>query len=717
MRSITAVFIALAVVLTVPITSAAQSAPPAPSVTVPRLIHITGVFQPVDGQPPAAVEVVTLSIYAEADGGLPVWQERQSVAVDRSGRFTLLLGASDPRGIPEAVFGTGLAQWMSMLFERAGEAEQPRVRIASVPYALRASDAETLGGLPASAYALAPTEAASTRGARGSDASGTAATSEPVVTTDVVLPGTTNFLAKYVNGADVGNSAVYEAPTATVPTGAVGIGTTAPADVLHLRFTNPGGQITGLAVQNLGNTSTSYSGMLFYDQFGVLGQFQGFNNVTHEYRINNIARNGSSIFDGSINFMTGNVSRFRIAPNGSIGIGTTSPATNLDVSNALSTTVKADITASSFTGVSPFGSGFSGRKARGTSVAPTAAEAHDSLSSFGGRGYGTTGFGQDSGMHVRAAETFTASAQGTYLQFQTTPMGTTTPIPHMRLDPSGRLALGVFSPSAVVEVARQGDTANFLATAYDASGGAEAGFMTRTARGTMVAPTATQFGDELGFFATTGYGTTGFGEFAAGAGAFAAENWTDAAQGAALVFFATPLASNEAEANMVIVPGGNVGIGTFFDFPTITDKLQVSGDIRVGTTGTNGCLKNFAGTGMVGTCASDRRFKKDIAPFRPALKQLTALQPVHYFWRAADFPQQQFGNSQAYGLIAQDVEEVLPELVVTGEDGFKAVDYTKLPLLTIQAVKELKAENDTLKQRVDELEQLIKELLPAANRR
>ena len=48
-------------------------------------------------------------------------------------------------------------------------------------------------------------------------------------------------------------------------------------------------------------------------------------------------------------------------------------------------------------------------------------------------------------------------------------------------------------------------------------------------------------------------------------------------------------------------------------------------------------------------------------------------------------------------MIAQDVEQVLPELVVTGDDGFKAVDYSKLPLLTIQAVKELKAENDALK--------------------
>ena len=43
----------------------------------------------------------------------------------------------------------------------------------------------------------------------------------------------------------------------------------------------------------------AYSGMLFYDQNGALGQFQGFNNSTHEYRINNIATGGS------INFMIG----------------------------------------------------------------------------------------------------------------------------------------------------------------------------------------------------------------------------------------------------------------------------------------------------------------------------------------------------------------------------------------------------------------------------
>jgi hypothetical protein len=167
---------------------------------------------------------------------------------------------------------------------------------------------------------------------------------------------------------------------------------------------------------------------------------------------------------------------------------------------------------------------------------------------------------------------------------------------------------------------------------------------------------------------------------------------------------------------MVIMPDGNVGIGTFTEFPTIADKLQVFGDIRVGTTGTNGCINNFAGTGLVGTCSSDRRLKKDITPFAPALDALTRLQPVHYFWRSADFPQQHFGDAKNYGLVAQDVEQVLPELVETDSDGFKAVDYSKLPLLTIQAVKDLKSENDVLKQRVTELERLVTELVAAARR-
>jgi hypothetical protein len=100
------------------------------------------------------------------------------------------------------------------------------------------------------------------------------------------------------------------------------------------------------------------------------------------------------------------------------------------------------------------------------------------------------------------------------------------------------------------------------------------------------------------------------------------------------------------------------------------------------------------------------------------LDAVTSLRPVHYDWRTDEFPDRHFSAYRSSGLIAQEVEQVLPELVVTGKDGYKAVEYSKLPLLAVQAIKELKAENDALQgklgevtTRVAELERLLQELL------
>src|SRR5207344_690779 len=153
---------------------------------------------------------------------------------------------------------------------------------------------------------------------------------------------------------------------------------------VHVRFTDTGGATTGLAVQNLGNTATSYSGTLFYDQFGALGQFQGFNNVTHEYRINNIARvTPGGAFNGSINFMLGGASKFIVAPNGNIGIGTTSPSALLEVSNAIPGG-PANMWMTSYTNaIQPY---YMARRARGTPGAPAAVQTGDGLGGFYGEG-------------------------------------------------------------------------------------------------------------------------------------------------------------------------------------------------------------------------------------------------------------------------------------------------------------------------------------------
>jgi hypothetical protein len=243
---------------------------------------------------------------------------------------------------------------------------------------------------------------------------------------------------------------------------------------------------------------------------------------------------------------------------------------------------------------------------------------------------------------------------------------------------------------------------------------------TRFANGTQLAPSAVQSGNVIGVWSASGYGATHFSDVTGGMTVLAQENWSDTAQGSAAGLFSTAIGSNQPQLHIAVLPSGNVGIGDWAlpgGLPTATDRLQVFGDVRVGTSGTNGCLMNFAGTGIAGTCASDRRFKKNITPFGSVLGQVAALQPVHFDWRAAEFPDRHFGDSRAYGLIAQDVEAVLPELVATGEDGYKAVDYTKLPLLTIQAVKELKAENDDLKRRLADVERLLSEMLAATMRR
>jgi hypothetical protein len=136
---------------------------------------------------------------------------------------------------------------------------------------------------------------------------------------------------------------------------------------------------------------------------------------------------------------------------------------------------------------------------------------------------------------------------------------------------------------------------------------------------------------------------------------------------------------------------GNVGIGT----TSPADKLTVVGDARVGTSGTNGCVKRFDGTAIAGSCSSDARLKKNIEPFAAMLDPVSQLRPVHYSWRAEEFPQYGFGaNTPSYGLIAQEVERVLPELVGQDEHGFKTVNYSELPLVMLQAMKELRAEKD-----------------------
>lgn len=116
---------------------------------------------------------------------------------------------------------------------------------------------------------------------------------------------------------------------------------------------------------------------------------------------------------------------------------------------------------------------------------------------------------------------------------------------------------------------------------------------------------------------------------------------------------------------------------------------------------------NFTATGVSG--ASDRRWKKEIEPLESPLKKVSEIHGVRYRWKVNEFPDRGLTDDRQIGLIAQDVERVLPELVSEDKDGYKAVSYTKLTAVLVEAVKELKAQNERQQAQIERLQELIKD--------
>ena len=122
---------------------------------------------------------------------------------------------------------------------------------------------------------------------------------------------------------------------------------------------------------------------------------------------------------------------------------------------------------------------------------------------------------------------------------------------------------------------------------------------------------------------------------------------------------------------------------------------QESGLISVGAD--NGSFINLIGsTGNIDISgslsqSSDRRLKKNIKTLTSGLSIVNQLRGVRYNWK----DESRTGNK--IGFIAQEVEDVLPELVKTRENGFKGVNYAEMTAVLVEAVKELSKQIDELK--------------------
>lgn len=161
---------------------------------------------------------------------------------------------------------------------------------------------------------------------------------------------------------------------------------------------------------------------------------------------------------------------------------------------------------------------------------------------------------------------------------------------------------------------------------------------------------------------------------------------------------------------------GRVGIGTATPISTldVAGTIHAAGNVRtegdvtaVGWVIVGGNVSVTGSIAASGSCCgnpSDIRLKKNIKPISGALEKVTQLRGVNFRWKGDEFPEMKFSEEAQIGLIAQEVGEVLPEVVVAhGFRGYQAIDYGKIVPVLVEAVKEQQSIIDANQCELDEL--------------
>ena len=93
--------------------------------------------------------------------------------------------------------------------------------------------------------------------------------------------------------------------------------------------------------------------------------------------------------------------------------------------------------------------------------------------------------------------------------------------------------------------------------------------------------------------------------------------------------------------------------------------------------------------------SSDERLKKNIKTVRNAVEKISALRGVTFDWKE--------GNAKGIGLIAQEVKNVIPEVVTTDENGYLGIKYTNIIGILVEAIKDQQEQINILKKQIEKL--------------
>ena len=411
----------------------------------------------------------------------------------------------------------------------------------------------------------------------------------------------------------------------------------------------------------------------------------------------------------------GGVEKVRVTYDGKMGIGTTSPNTLLELASGTAygantppvlrlTNNKYDTTIDDIIG----GIEFYSKDADGAKV-----------SSFI-KGIAQETYGRVGGLSFGVSQTYNADA-----------------VEAMRIDYAGRVGIGTTAPASVLHTRRYTATdrasiTRVLTLENNSGNNPYTGFGTGLLfRGTTYSGTDTDFGaiDAV----MEGYGTGN--QISTGLRFYNIPSFAGGLTETMRIIANGNVCINESNVNEMVAKlhvNGNVNINngylrfgngnaeiaissydllfkTYTAGVGLTEKMRVhtSGNVGIGRTAGTYKLEVegavyatgniYAGGEVTAYYSSDSRLKRNINDFS-SLDLIDRLFPKTFYWNEiAKELNSAKDDSLQYGLIAQEVESVMPELVHTIFGKYKSVDYISLIPILLQAVKELKAEVNTLK--------------------
>jgi hypothetical protein len=582
----------------------ATTAAAATTAQVPRLVRFSGTATDIGGNAASRVVGVTFSLYAEQTGGAPLWSEVQNVQVNKTGHYTVMLGSSQPDGLPLNLSTAAQAQWLGVRVE--AQAEQPRVMLLSVPYVLKAADAETFGGKPPSAFLSAPSSVGSAEANSAANRLGLNTNVKNEHPLNLTGSGTTNYVPLWTNASNLTSSVIYQT------SGNVGVGTTTPVTKLDVN-----GNINTAATYGIGASIVVNIGSPA-DQNLFLGVGAGANDVAGFGQFNTFSgyQAGYSNTTGSYNTFSG----------GGAGFSNTTGSNNT----------------------------FSGRKAGfSNTTGPN--------NTFFGRnaGYSNTTGGGNTFSGWQAGYSNTTGGSNTF---------------------SG-LRAG-YSNTTGWNNSFSGDSAGYSNTT-----GTENTFSARLAGYSNTNGTENTFsGYSAGYYNTTGSNNTFSG---AGAGY---SNTT----GNNNIYIGNPGSAPGTESNTIRI-GGDIGYGS----QTAAYIVGI-----YGSTSSGGVPVYINSNGQLGTQISSLRFKEQVRDMGDSTNALMKLRPVTFFYK----PEYDKGpRTLQYGLIAEEVAKVYPEMVAYDNDGQPyTVKYQYLaPMLLNELQKQhtvVTAQQDVIKTQQEQIQ-------------